>query len=378
MSFYTSDTNHWKTGRKAVKTGAQRLHPIRHKYCRIWNLKLVLSKISGTVPEMSTQTPNQTFCDWITVKQKHPLHTPFYGGITQYQDAETGVITQTYQFKTVKGLHESSVQIRSDGETVEFSGNISRYNQPNNVQGIDLDECKSKLNSLMASFGLPQFTEGEILRQITASGIEIKYTGARFTRIDITQNLQAGTARRRDIYLQWIQTQNYPKLRKTLIGLNTYFGKETESRTFRIYDKFKEMTDKNKKAPAELNRKGAIRFELEYRKILKTRGTNRWNNATQKALYKQFIKDIQPMHKKIETLDITELPKKVVGTYAMYLQGLNPRDHMSRNIYFEHKRILLRYGVDISNTVTRLIPKKEVIELEQYDSDENQLDLLEG
>lgn len=316
------------------------------------------------------------FCDFLTVKQTHPPHTPLYGGITQYFDCETGEISKTHQFKTVKGLYESSVQIRSDGETVEFSGNPSRFNRKNNIQGLTLDQAKIEINLILESLNLPSFTSGKTIRIQNGERIN---NGAKFTRIDITQNLKAGSARRRDIYLQWIQSQNYPKLRKTLIGLNTYFGKETESRTFRIYDKALEIVKKSKSNPPEadrLNREGVIRFEMEYRKILKTRGSNLWNKATQRRLENQFTKDIQPMNKKIETLDISELPKMVIGTYSMYLQNLNPRDYISRNTYFKHKKILLQYGVDISNTVIRLVPKKEIIELETYNDD--QLDLLQN
>lgn len=318
------------------------------------------------------------FCDWVTVKQTHPPHKPLYGGIHKFTDLETGEVSKTYQFKTIKGKHDSSFQIRSDGETVEYSGNPSRFDMRDNVQGFTLDEAKNRINQQLKLLGIPEFNSGQIIR---IEGGERINTGAKFTRIDMTQNLKAGNPRRRDIYLQWIQTQNYPKLRKTIIGLNTYFGKETESRTLRIYDKAKEITDK-KNYPLQLadrlNRQGVIRFEMEYRKILKTRGVNLWKDATQTKLEKQFAEDTARMNKKIETLDITELPKRVVGTYTMYLQGINPREFIAENTYYKHKKILLEYGVDISNTVVRLIPKKEVIELEPVEIDTDQLDLLEG
>lgn len=314
--------------------------------------------------------PNNIFCDWITVKQTHKPHTPLYGGVHTFTDSETGEISKSLQFKTIKGLYGSSYQIRSDGETVEYSGNPSRFNQPDNVQGFDLDTCKKLVNAEMQALGLPEFTAGNVIRMREGDQVN---TGAKFTRIDMTQNLKAGSPRRRDIYLQWIQTQNYPKLRKALFGLNTYFGKETESRTFRIYDKAKEMADKHKTPPAvadKLHRCGAIRFEIEYRKILKTRGHNLWSKANQPTLAKQFLKDSKPMNRKIETIDISEMPKGVIGTYAMYLQGFNPKELLGRTTFWRHQKVLRQYGIDISNTVTRMIPKKEIIELSEIDAEE--------
>jgi len=322
-----------------------------------------------------TQT-NKIFCDWITVRQTHKNpHSPIYGDIAEYTNQETGEYRKVYQFKTIKGKHNSSFQIRSDGYTVEYSGNPSRYDQVNNVQGFNLDSSKIKINQAIAGIGLPPFDEGETIKQITNSGIDIEYTGAKFTRIDITQNFKTGSARRRDIYLQWIQSQNYPYLRKTLIGLNTYFGKETESRTFRIYDKALEITKKEKinKIAVTLNTIGSIRYELEYRKILKTRNINQWQKATTKTLEKHFIKDIKPMKKKITKVKLSELPPNLVGTYLMYEKGI-ARQLLSQSTFKRHKKQLLPYGIDISNNVTSFRPKIETIELEEFDDDE----LLQG
>lgn len=312
------------------------------------------------------------FCDWITVKQKHQTHNPFHGIVSTHYDPETGITNKSYFPKSVKSKYGTNLQIKSDGETVEVSGNPYKFANGNNVQGVALDDTMNLINQEMRELELPEFTKGERKRTITASGIEITYTGAKFTRIDMTQNLKAGNSRRRDIYLEWIQTQNLNRLDKTTEGRNTYFGKGIKSRSILIYDKAKEMADKKEKSPLiyGLDKIGAIRFEVSYKKILHTRNLQHWFTVTQAKLESYFKREIQSLMKTIETIDISELPKKVIGTYAMFLQGLNPRDHMSRNIYFQHKKILKEYGIDISNVVTRLVPKKEIITLEKIQQDE--------
>ena len=322
---------------------------------------------------------SRIFCDWITVKQTHAPHKPLYGGITKYTDAETGETTQSYKFKTHQGLHDSSVQIRSDGETVEFSGNPSRFNRQNNVTGYDLDNCKIIINQIMESLGLPPFTEGTTIR--LESG-ERKTTGAKFTRIDMTQNFQTGSPRTRDLYMEWIQTQEYGRLAKLLYNKNTYFGKESDSRTFRIYDKAREIIDKNGDLELArlLHQKGSIRYEWEYRKFLKTKGLNLWSKATQARLSKQFEKDIKPMVKEITpptSEELDALPNGVLATYLMYQKGYDVKKKLSKPTFIKHKRILKELGIDISNrTVLRMEPPVQVIEIQE--SNENQLDLLEG
>lgn len=321
---------------------------------------------------------NQIFCDWLTVKQTHiNPHNPVHGNFGEYTDIKTGETHTVYQFRTIEGKHKSSFQIRSDGYTVEYSGNPSRFNQENNVQGINLDECKLKINALLTDLGLPPFTIGETIRnQTQEKGIDLVYTGAKITRIDMTQNFKTGSARRRDIYMQWIQSQNYGKLaKKCYQNLNTTFGEETETRSFKIYNKALELESKKKKQPIAkvLHLAGAIRFEMCYRKILKTRYTNTWEKANQLNMAQQFSEDIKPMRKKIETIDLSELPPNLVGTYLMYERGI-VRKLLSPSTFKRHKKQLLPYGVDISNTVNKFTPKKEVIELEEFDQDE----LLQG
>lgn len=320
----------------------------------------------------------QSFCDWVTVRQTHKNpHKPVYGIQAEYINPETGEIQTVYQFKTIKGEHGTSYQIRSDGYTVEYSGNPGKFDQDNNVQGVSLDKCKNLINLEIKKLGLPSFDKGETNKIITKSGIDIEYTGAKFTRIDITQNFKTGSATRRDKYLHWIQSQNFGQLQKTCYqNLNTYFGVETESRTLLIYNKALEMKKEKSENPIIkiLNKAGGIRYEMRYKKLLKTRYTNNWDKATQKTLGEQFTMDIKPLRKKIKKINISELPNTVKGTYALYLHGLIPKVELSSATFTRHKKILLEYGVDISNTGTPIPFKPESIETIPFDEDE----LLQG
>lgn len=311
------------------------------------------------------------FCDKLVVNQTHKKAHKSFGPLIIRVDDETGQESRTIKPKTVEGKYKSSVQICSDGHTVKFDGNPSRFNRKNNIQGIDLDLAKAKVNEIITNLGLPAFTSEYV---IGPEGRE--YTGARITRLDMTTNLKMGSPTKRDRYQKWIQTQEYPNLVKLCFNKNTYFGKQSESRTLRIYDKAKEIIDKkgDLNIAERLNRQGVLRYEFEYRKFLKSKGLNMWHRATQKELENQFLGDIENMTRTITEIDMEELPSKVLGTYLMYLNHINPKNHMSKNTFYAHRKVLLKYGVDIGNmTVFRIRQDPVVIEPEPYNDDQREL-----
>jgi len=324
------------------------------------------------------KTSPYIFCDWLTAKQTHAKHPPLYGGETQFINAETGEIKKSLNFKSHQGLYNSNLQIRSDGETVEVSGNPSRFDRQNNVHGLNLDQAKTKINDVLLNLGLPIFTDGITLNTQSENP---HYTGAKITRIDMTTNLKFGNPTNQRHYQMWLQSQTFPRLdRQSWDNLNVYFGKASDSRTFRIYDKARHIieNDGDKKLASALAQAGVLRYEWEYRKFLKLKGYDLWHKATQKNLSKQFLQDIKPMTKRLKKIDLEELPSAVLKTYLIYEAGINPRDHVGKNQYWDHKKILKGYGIDIADQKIRRIKTPTIIiQPEPFIlSDEDQL--LEG
>lgn len=84
------------------------------------------------------------------------------------------------------------------------------------------------------------------------------------------------------------------------------------------------------------------------------------------------------MTRTIKKLDIESLPSSVMGTYLMYKEGIDPRNHIDRKTFYKHRKVLLEYGINISNqTVVRLKQDPVIVTPEPY-IDDDQLDLLEG
>lgn len=45
---------------------------------------------------------------------------------------------------------------------------------------------------------------------------------------------------------------------------------------------------------------------------------------------------------------LNKIPRVVVGTYSIWLRGIEPNKHLSKSTFYRHRRILLAYGIDIS------------------------------
>lgn len=322
------------------------------------------------------------YCDWLTVKQTHQADQPLVqGGMTEHFNESGELEFPVLKFKIFKGLHDTTFQIRSDGRTVEARGNIGKFNEPDNVHGISLDECKIKLNALLQKHNLAPFTDAKtVLLQGRKRATVI--SGATISRIDMMQNFATGSPHDRDQILRHLQTQNHPTLKtKSLMGLNTYYGrdasgKRSEYRLIRIYDKALELEKVQlrkkgcdqqhlKKQIETLNELGSFRIETEFHKYLKAHKLNLWQNATHANLCEHFQKDTKPMTEEIKIEDLEHIPNKLLGTLCMFLNGINPRERLSRNIYFSHKRELKKLGYDISSmeNVERIKPTRHVISI---------------
>jgi len=313
------------------------------------------------------------FCDWITVRQTHRTeHKPFNAGNIIRNDQVLNKTIHTTIPVQHQGLHNSSLQISSDGYTVKVSGNPSRWNRSENVHGLCLDRTKTLINQILKSIQLPPFTRGETIQYQHGSD---EYTGATFSRIDMTANIATGSAGNKTAYVQHLKTQTFPKLPQHIEQNTIYFGRQSSSRTIRIYDKGKHLqevilpiTDQEPYITQLinwLNENGIIRFESEYRRYLRNNNLRLWHNATQENLSNKFMLDINHMTSKIEAPDYGDMPTPYLATLCMYIAGVDLKAKLPRNRYYNHKKVLKEYGYDIANQNIHLLqPKVKIITLE--------------
>lgn len=318
------------------------------------------------------------FCDWITIKQTHKTTQPLINdGCTIFVDSDGNENTPSPKFKSLRGLYASNCQIRSDGSTVEIMFNPSRWNRVDNHFGINVDEAKKLANSIVIEQGCSPFSSSNIHYWPSKKRIHThKKTdySAKITRLDLTSNVSVGSPINKRAYLLHVQTLEHTRLEKSIIGLNTYFGKYSERKTICLYDKSLQINEKLmakshdpiylEKLSKSIADAGLLRLEVKYQRALESANLSSWDSLTHTKLTELYIKDIHFMTQPINQSDLDELPNSLLSTLLMYMAGYDIKKRLSRHTYFQHRKELKLLGYDISNqNIEAFKPKTKTIYL---------------
>jgi hypothetical protein len=348
------------------------------------------------------------FTDWLSMKQSHEERLPLlHDGVVQGIDQNGQLIWETKRGFQFEGSFETRVQISCDGHTVRFSGNPSRFGRPDNVFGFDLPTSIRRINEILGRLGLPPFTAGRRLlrpskrtnfdfgnleadqqiRQLhlvqpafvqvpkhsNESIVDVEWTGARFMRIDSTQNYFLGSPENARHYLQWLFTQQ--PSRQTKVG--TYpdgttvdWGRGSRRIYAKFYLKFLEM-QRGKVAhdPALVEwaaMNGLGRFEISLKSTqLQTMGMQFLGSLDMDLLDSFFEERASILTRaSIEHDNFSDLPAYLRCVARDYLAG----DDMSKiplSTFKRKRKALLAYGIDIAvpRNVYQFQPRVRVIEL---------------
>lgn len=313
------------------------------------------------------------FVDWLSISQEHPDAPVFNDGQLVFFDPKPGDPDGTpggivNLRRKIEGSFETSVAVRSDGRRVEFSGNPSRWCRPDNVFGLDLAGCLEAVNSIMGSVGLPLFTAGDHIPAASING-EVRrafWTGARVSRIDLTQNFEAGSEADGRAVLTYLKGQQVSGARGGLFGETTVqysSGRPGSGRrsSFKVYLKGAELLAHGKGSPdvaalaAWASGAGLLRAELTLRSTqLGTIGAAWLGDLLGDGMAnakREFEKRVEVFGRHAEGVDdpFGGLPRHVEITARRYADGVDVRPPlMSRATFYKHRKALLARGIDIA------------------------------
>jgi hypothetical protein len=363
----TGETNHQKTTLQGVPVGLSDLFKHDH--------------------------PNNVFCDWLSIYQHHAEKLPtFSDGFFVRFDADGEHESTTLKKLRVEGSHESAVFIRCDGQTVQFEGNVSKFGRQDNVFGYTFTQCMERINSLLASLGLPPFTTGERFEVNTPNGWRSAWTGARITRVDMTENFSTGSKENAYAFMRFAAGQQASRLKTGTYGEGETVDFGRNSR--RIYSKLylkgsellkharKRLTANDLETQSEFskpfdpyiyeladwcNSSGLVRFETTYKStFLIDAGWQYLGSINMHQLNIDFESRKEVFTRTNAEIDrISEIDQKFLATYRMWQAGDDLTSKLSRATFYRHRSALLPYGVDIAvkSNVLKFEPKTRVIKL---------------
>lgn len=322
------------------------------------------------------------FIDQIRVSQTHKgKHRVFSDGLVAHLDANGDIVRTTMKSVKYQGSDSTSIQIRCDGKRVNVSGNVGRFNRPDNVFNYDLESTMIIINNILESLDIPLFTAGErsyhdFKNKAGETVTAVEYTGATFSEIHCTQNYSTGS-------LQAMQDfcHNAGMVKPNRQNVKAYptgstYGEGSRLKASKIYSKSEDLKRlvKTGKLPASkyiLNlikyceEQGMIRAEIQYRDYLRREGLSFWGEVSHADLMQHYKKDESVIMKNTEIFNIDNLTRTYRTTYYDYINGVNLKNRMSSTTFYKHRNELLKFGIDIAVTlnVIRLPVQTKVIEV---------------
>lgn len=283
------------------------------------------------------------FVDFITLVQEHDHPLPWVASGQLIRVSNDGTQGRARpEWVKVDGLHGTSVQLRCDGRTVTFTGNMSRFNRPDNLWGLEFADYLRAVNQLLEQYDLPPFTGA-----------------ARVRRIDIATNVSVGTPELVAPFLVWLSAQAADKLSSSTHGQRTTITWGNLRKTgavWKAYDKHAQMLDNGQcpRATEHARQHGVVRFEGELlSKVLSrlkaTKVSAFLSGQAQLRLEAELRIKAELLFRAQKIVDdLAELPKRLRCAARDHLAGMDVRRGVADSTFHGLKRALREYGIDIS------------------------------
>lgn len=321
------------------------------------------------------------FIDWVTVSQEHAMGAlPIVNAGAVFAYDEDGEL-DWHTTKAVKheGSFETSVNIKCDGSRVTFSGNVSKFGRTDNVFGFDFLECLGRINDILANYGLPEFTAGERQQLTNKDGDAFyRWSGARFSRLDVTANYETGSPQLAHHYLQWLGSQHANRHEGRVLGQGetVAWGGGKGSRAYwKVYIKHLELAHRGQaesKIFEHCRDVGLVRFEGTLKtKLLTDVGAaflGDWleGNAMGEVIriFEDRARILSRAEFTLDDLEHAKLSRSIRCTARDYLAGMDVQSTMSKPTFYRHRTALMPFGIDISvRNIRPLATRVQVINL---------------
>lgn len=321
--------------------------------------------------------PAPFFVDWLSISQVHTeggLPVVDAGCVMGIDDSGELEWKTTRAVKH-EGSFETSLNVRSDGFRVTFSGNVSRFGRPDNLFGFDFWACLDRVNAVLHHYGLPSFSAGKKIERIARGEVRYEWTGARVSRIDLTANYEAGSADDAHAVMQYLGSQHARRHEGRVLGQGetVAWGAGSRRQYWKAYIKHLELMRHgggNERVIEHCATRGVVRFE----------GTLRSNALTDLGcaflgdyesgwamgqLVQLFEQQTEIMRRAEHSTDELEnLPRALRTTARDYMAGMDCSARMSRTTFYRHRAELMKFGIDIAvRNVRPFQPRIRVIEL---------------
>lgn len=230
------------------------------------------------------------------------------------------------------------------------------------------------VNGELARLGLPAFTRGvempTTVRSIDGFHGLPDWSGATFSRLDLTRNFEAGSDLAARLAIKAYSARAGKYMRKSVYGEETAMFHNTR-RTIKAYRKGPDMLVHAKESPwCEWAMKaGIVRHEVSVKyRYLHDTGLRFWGNLDMAKLYTLFDKETAVLGSpevQHDPIELSHLDPATRVVYAAWLKGTDVRTLLRKSSFYKHRARLKVHGIDIAEVrpFAEATPIVRVVEL---------------
>lgn len=242
----------------------------------------------------------------------------------------------------VKGSYEHGVRVRFDSASMRLSGNPAKLLTGQNVDGPD--DVPRLLQKMVGA-----------VSAATMNAPSLAWSGARLTRVDITQSYQLGSIERVREVLRFFSLAGTARRqgRSHTSYQTVYFGQHSRRHSIKLYAKYDELREHGAEhLPYDVlldlrdQAAGLLRVELCLRGLqLKQDGIElvaAWQDPDRSIEQWQRFWGRIEVSGMADLLDdeVLALPRRLRSTYELWRAGKDISELYSRPTYFRHRKEL--------------------------------------
>lgn len=289
---------------------------------------------------------DSVLCDWMTLRHDYPMDAPgrpYESGRILKIDRYGVIEFETRQWQQIRcRSSDTSIRIKCDGRQLRVMGNIGRFQQPDNITGLNVIQCVDRWLDILPGLGLDLTGFGSRWRQDTTT----EY-GTYITRLDLAGNYQ---------------TDNYSALTSALSvrRINRldpkpgkygpvwgYDAKRAQWYKAKLYDKTAEQNGQRRPNPLETLARFEVQLGSQYLKRQKLDSVLSWkDNQMENVIFGRFAEQVFTTPPAAESW--SNIPPRLRAYAILWRDGVDIRTQVSKSAFYRFRSQLLEHGIDIA------------------------------
>ncbi len=255
---------------------------------------------------------------------------------------------------------DTSIRVRCDGRVLQASGNIGRFQQPDNVTGVSVVECVERWREVLTVLGFDVTGFGSRWAEGT-----VGEWGTTLTRVDLAGNWQT------DSFSALCHALSVRRIGQRLPMAGrygptwAYDSKRGNWWKAKVYDKTAEQAGKRRSDGGETLARFEVQLGGEWLKQNGLDQLRQWGEDMAEIVYGRFSDQV--FRDSVSVEQWGDIPPKVRAYAILWRDGVDVRTVLGKSQYYAVAKRLREFGIDIATpcNVVSLVRRSREVQVHQ-------------